>query len=292
VLEVAAADYADHHRILIVGKCAGDCLRHSAIPGQLGVDEMREFFELQYIIDTGIDVGFEIDFGRVFLAVGVEQKLLVGIEPGQRKQIGFVCQSRVGQTHALRLFHGLPTLPPYFRHQFTIDVECDRRQSMLARKMQQRQIQVGIVSPQFAPFGLFEKFAFVELARAPGIERRLHPARQHLQADDHVGMARMQNREHVVLPAVMRPIVVNFTQQHHARGGEIVEQCLRRKRIAAARVEPLRYPGFATARGVIRNGRIDNGCQQTHYNKAGSRQVTHCRNTPGDLIRQEITNYR
>ena len=54
----------------------------------------------------------------------------------------------------------------------------------------------------------------VRLPGHPAVQHRLHAAREHLEADHHVGPLRVQRGEHLQLPAVIVLLVVMLAEQH------------------------------------------------------------------------------
>jgi len=118
-------------------------------------------------------------------------------------------------------------------------------------KMQERQIETGVITPYIGPFGLFQERRFIKLAPTPVIKRRLHAPGQHLQAQDQVGISRMQRGQHVMLPTVMIPVVMNFAQQHDRFAGEIGKQPAGLDLFAGGWIQPLRRKRIALRLAIV-----------------------------------------
>ncbi len=104
--------------------------------------------------------------------------------------------------------------------------------------MQQRQVQVGVVAPDAIPVDPLEKLGLAELAGAPRVERGLHAARQHLEADRQIGFAGVQAGEHRGLPAMVRDRGMRFAEQHDRGALEAREDIRLSQRFAGRRIEP------------------------------------------------------
>ncbi len=200
--QVSAADDADDEWRPPVAlrrrQARGQRFGHGAVPVQLRLDEVAE----AAAVTTALAM-------RVF-AVDTEQEVAVG-RAGRR---------RATNPFAFARRHGIPALVADRPCQARIDVEREHRQTVDAHELEKRQVERSREIPDLLPAGLHQQCRRAELAGHPAIEHRLHAARKHLEADDHLRTQRVQPGEYLQLPAVMIFVIMLLAEQDDiSRGG-------------------------------------------------------------------------
>ena len=111
--------------------------------------------------------------------------------------IGVAGHGRVRQPTALVSGDRGPALPPNPREQRSVDVEGDHGEAVLAGKMKQRHVEVGVITPDFFLIRLLKKLLDIVRAGDPSVQSRLDPPREHLEADNHIRIMGVQGGEHL-----------------------------------------------------------------------------------------------
>ena len=116
---------------------------------------------------------------------------------GEIAPIGVDGLSRIRQPATLVGGDCGPAFPPDPCDERAVDVECDHGKAVLAHEMEQRQVKVGIVTPNRVPVRLLQKGLHVERASGPPVQSRLDPPREHFESDDQVRFVGVQRGEHL-----------------------------------------------------------------------------------------------
>ena len=138
------------------------------------------------------------------LAIDLEQ--VIAVRPRRRR----------GPAHAFALGFrdGVPAFLRDGPGELLVDVQRHHRDAVDAGELEQRQVELGRQLPDRVPLRLLEQLLDGELAATQLVQHRLRAAREHLEADHHVGPLRVQRRQHLQLPAVIVVLVVLFAEQH------------------------------------------------------------------------------
>src|SRR5262249_45675404 len=91
---------------------------------------------------------------------------------------------------------------------------------MHSRKVEQRQVEVGVESPDVRPIDIAQEVGFAQLTLDPAVEHGLHPARKHLEAEHEIRSEGAQRGNGVKLPAMMLRLAVRLAEQHDLAFGE------------------------------------------------------------------------
>lgn len=178
----------------------GNGFRHGAIPEELRFDKALECRRLRIGRGTCL---------RVLGEDGPQSRPIFG-------RSGF----RVAHPLARPTRDGGQPLARHKAAHATIDIERQHGDPVHAREVEQGEIEAGVAAPNIGPLDIAEKLGLAKLAPDPAVEDRLRPAREHLEAQHHVGPAGMQRGDRMQLPAMVRHLVMGFAEQDHGVAGE------------------------------------------------------------------------
>jgi hypothetical protein len=252
VLEVTPTHDPDDESVGVRGMSLHQGLRHGPVPRQLRLDEAPERLALEDLGTVGRSVGGLLGVRLTRIPAGLLEDRLRQVDLRKTASIGLRGGCGVGDPFPLLFGNRAPALLGHAGDQLPVDVQCHHRQPVLAGEVEQRQVEIRVVAPDLCPARRLEEGGLRELTRDPGVQVRLHAAREHLEADHEVGLVGVQTGECVKLPAMLLGLGMGFTEEDAPSLRHRLHQSIRRQHLAGLRIEPAAPHLAHVARELVR----------------------------------------